>query len=291
MSNYFSRIFDGDSWNGFTDNPITNAFTDPLGSMSDSLGFSNTDQIDSALDSLDSSKSYWDTAYDNNNATLQNYLNAASGTYNGNKDLLNSVYGDSLSKYNSAVSNYENLGGYDPQSFSYSGTVEDFMSPATAMRVKAASDAITKSQANAGNMFSSDYLNALNAKAQAIASEEYDNAYDRMNTDRTATLNEWKANTEEKKNAYDSQAELYKNLVSLYGNDRSSYVTGLTENENDYLNNLGDYYSQMINNQNAYTEGMSNINTSKAQTQLSENNGVGDMLNFGLNAYNSFMAG
>ena len=39
-------------------------------------------------------------------------------------------------------------------------------------------------------MFSSDYLNALNAKSQAMASEEYDKAFNRYAQDKSQALQE-----------------------------------------------------------------------------------------------------
>jgi len=253
--------------------------------------FGNGDSVDTATAALDGSKAYWDANKTNNETLLNNYMQSVDSTYNGNNNILNKTYGNALQNYDSAMADYKNMGAYTPGQFNYSKSVEEFMSPAVAMRQKAASDAITKSQANAGNMFSSDYLNALNAKAQAIASEEYDKAYDRMNSDRQMQLNEWQAQNAENRAAYDSQADIYKNLVTLYGNDRSNYTTGLLENNNSYLNNVGDYYSNLINNNNAYTQGMTNIDIAKANAELSHDNGISNMLDFGLNAFNTFAAG
>jgi len=168
--------------------------------------------------------------------------------------------------------------------FGYDKTVEDFASPATAMRVQNAMNAIENSRANAGDMFSSDHLNALNAKAQAIASEEYEKAFDRYNADRTRTLNEWNANNEEKKNAYASQNDIYKTMMNQLANDYNTDTTNL-------MNSLSDYYGGLVNANNAYTNGLANMNTSLGNASLSENNGVADMLNFALNAFNSIMAG
>lgn len=168
--------------------------------------------------------------------------------------------------------------------FGYNKTVEDFANPASAMRVKTAMDAIENSRANAGDMFSSDTLNALNAKAQAIASEEYEKAFDRYNTDRSRSLNEWNANNDERRNAYTSQNDIYKTMMNQLSNDYNTDTTNL-------MNSLNDYYGNLVNANNAYTNGLTNMNTSLGNASLSENNGVADMLNFGLNAFNSFMAG
>ena len=41
------------------------------------------------------------------------------------------------------------MGTYNPSKFEYNKSVDDFMSPAVDMRIKAANEAITNSQANA----------------------------------------------------------------------------------------------------------------------------------------------
>lgn len=133
-------------------------------------------------------------------------------------------------------------------------------------------------------MFSSDYLNSLNAKSQAIASEEYENAFNRYAQDKNQALQEQQFNANENQNAYKSQSDLYKTLMTQLGNDYNTDTT-------NWLNGLGDYYGGMINANNAYTNGLANVNTSLANASLSENNGVGDMLNFALNSFNSVMAG
>ena len=110
-------------------------------------------------------------AYDNaNRALYSQYLNKMNGTY-----------GDVAGKYGDYLSNIENQEVYDPGQFSYDKDVNDFYSKAANQRVNQATNAITNSRANAGGMFSSDYLNELAAKQQALASEEWDKAYDRYN--------------------------------------------------------------------------------------------------------------
>lgn len=162
--------------------------------------------------------------------------NVMAGQY---KDFIDNMYGTSNADYQSALTNYmNNVGNY-----SYDKDVKDFYSPAAQLRVQQAMDAITNSNANAGNMFSSDYINSLAAKQQALASEEYDKAYDRMMADKNYGLQEYSTNT----NALG-------NLASMLGNDR-----------NTYANAYGDYMSQLINNENALTQGLTNINSNKAQ--------------------------
>jgi len=262
------------TWLGGAGNYVGDFF-DVVG---DALGTNNSDQVDDAKGYLDESKTLWDQNKETTQGYLDEYLGTVSDSHNDSIAKNESLYGDANQKYQDAMNNYESLGGYNAQNFNYDKSVDDFMSPAVEMRQKAAANAITKSQANAGNMFSSDYLDALNAKSQAIASEEYDKAYDRYNTDRVAALNEWNAQNDELHKAYDSQSDLYKNLASQYGSDRDAYMSNYTNITNGYNDNLGDYYSNLINSENAYTQGVANINAAKGDTALSEQHGIGGIL-------------
>jgi hypothetical protein len=95
-------------------------------------------------------------------------------------------------------------------------------------------------------MFSSDYLNQLNAKAQAMASEEYDKAYDRMMKDRQMGLQEYTTN----------QNKLG-NIASMMGQDTGKYADA-----------LGNYYSTQIDASNALTNGIADLNTQGAQLNM-----------------------
>ena len=124
-------------------------------------------------------------------------------------------------------------------------------------KFKTAMDNITKSNANAGNMFSSDYLNQLNAKSQAIASEEWDKAYDRYMQDKQMQLQEYNTN----------QSKLA-NVANMLG-----------QNVNAYSNNMGSVYTNLINNNNALTQGLADINSSIAQNNLNKKTTAQALLN------------
>ena len=131
-------------------------------------------------------------------------------------------------------------------------------------------DSITNSQANAGNMFSSDYLNALNAKSQAMASDEYDKAYGRQQNDRTSKLSEYNTNIANEKFGYQSLSDLYDNLAKSHGKDSSTM---------DEV--LGDYISNLINSKNAAAEGKTNLTTTEANLRANEKpmiEGVSDLM-------------
>ena len=179
-----------------------------------------------------------------NDAALSAY-DKAMGTSDDNRELykqyldnMNATYGDLAGKYADYLSNIENQKVYDPGQFSYSGDVNDFYSKAANQRIKQATDAITNSRANAGSMFSSDYLNELAAKQQALASEEWDKAYDRYMQDRGQKANEWQMNANAGQQAYD-------NIYS-----KNSDLLGVAQNAQDNVSNAYANYLQNLANQN-----------------------------------------
>lgn len=151
---------------------------------------------------------------------------------------MNSTYGDLAGKYADYLSNIENLKVYDPGQFSYSGDVNDFYSKAANQRIKQATDAITNSRANAGSMFSSDYLNELAAKQQALASEEWDKAYDRYMQDRSQSLGEFSTNA-------NLGNQVYQNLMN-----KNTTLLGQAQNAQDNVSNAYTNYLQNLANQN-----------------------------------------
>ena len=111
----------------------------PFSYVANALGFGNSDQVENAQNAIEKNKGLWDRNYNDNQEALNNYLNAISEVHDPTlKD-----------QYNQAKSDYANMGTYAPSKFDYRKSVEDFMSPAVDMRIKAANDAITNSQANA----------------------------------------------------------------------------------------------------------------------------------------------
>lgn len=212
-----------------------------MGDFLESIGFGNSKKVNKANQALEGIKSDLQAASQRNEGYIGDYNN-----------LLDSLYGNSVSNYDDALNKYINS-----EAFGYKGDVEDFASPAIERRIKTAMDNITKSNANAGNMFSSDYLNQLNAKSQAIASEEWDKAYDRYMQDKNMQLQEY--NTNQNKLA---------NVANMLG-----------QNVNAYSNNMGSVYTNLINNNNALTQGLADINSSIAQNNLNKKTGAQSLLN------------
>ena len=209
--------------------------------IGEALGFGNSKKVNQANQALEGIKGDLRAASQKNEGYIGDYNN-----------LLDNLYGNSVTNYDDALNKYINS-----EAFGYKGDVEDFASPAIERRVKTAMDNITKSNANAGNMFSSDYLNQLNAKSQAIASEEWDKAYDRYMQDKNMQLQEYNTN----------QSKLA-NVANMLG-----------QNVNAYSNNMGSVYTNLINNNNALTQGLADINSSIAQNNLNKKTTAQALLN------------
>ena len=96
-------------------------------------------------------------------------------------------------------------------------------------RVEAAMSAINDSAATGGNRFSSDYANRVGAKQQAMASEEWANAYQRLMQDRQQQLTEWQNNTQNQWNNYNANVDRSKYLIDQLNNDRNAYTQGIGE--------------------------------------------------------------
>lgn len=207
----------------------------------ENFGFGNTRKVDNANESLEGIKSDLANAAKKNEGYIGDY-----------RDMLNSLYGSSVADYSQALKNY-----MDSDNFKYKGSIEDFASPAIERRVKTAMDNITKSNANAGNMFSSDYLNQLNAKSQAVASEEWDKAYDRYMADKNMQLQE-----------YNTNQNKLSNIANLLG-----------QNMNTYANDMGSVYTNLINSNNALTQGLTDVNSNIAQNKLNMKTSSQSLLN------------
>ena len=179
------------------------------------------------------------------NAAAKEAYDKAMETSNANRALysqylnkMNGTYGDVAGKYNDYLSNIENQEVYDPGQFSYDKDVNDFYSKAANQRVNQATNAITNSRANAGGMFSSDYLNELAAKQQALASEEWDKAYQRYNQDRSMALNEFSTNA-------NLVNQRYQNLFN-----KNTTLLGQAQNAQDNVSNAYANYLQNLASQN-----------------------------------------
>lgn len=134
---------------------------------------------------------------------------------------------------------------YQNDGFQFSGDVGDYFDPAANQRVDAAMTAIDNVAASGGNRFSSDYVNRVANKQQALASEEWERAYDRLMKDRQQQLTEWNMNSQNAWNNYNATQDRAKYAVDAYGNDRNQYVQGIGDATMAAMNNrLGGLQTQ-----------------------------------------------
>lgn len=227
--------------------------------IGDFLGTSNNSAIDSSIESLDKIKDYADGVSSANRALYGDYFGQMQDMYGGNA----SKYADAVDSLADAIANYKD--------FEYTGSVNDFLDPARNQRVAAAMSAINNSSASGGNRFSSNYLDKLAAKQQSLASEEWRAAYDRLMQDRNQQLSEW--NT--KQNRINNMGT----LAGLYGNDR-----------NQLSDAIGNYYSNLANQNNADLTVMSDVAQNKANLNTQRKNGVMDFLSGVGNIAGAFLA-
>lgn len=208
-----------------------------------------------------------DRRVSNANAAIQKAQDKANATSAANRDLYNqfynkteSTYGDTASKVDDYLKNLEGMEAYDPGQFSYSGDVNDFYSKAADLRVKNAMNNLRESS----DIFSSDYQDAMAAKQQAMASEEWDKAYERYMQDRSQTANEWQMNANAGQQAYEN----------TYGKNKD--LLGVAQNSQDNLMNAyGNYINNMANQNNVDTQNYANMVQQMAANENSKKGFLG----------------
>ena len=230
-----------------------------LDTLGDLLGTSNNKAVNQGIASLDEIKAYADDIAAKNNALYGDYYGQMQG-----------MYGDNAAKYNDAVNNLVEAIS-QRKDFDYQGNVNEFMDPAANQRVAAAMGAINNASASGGNRFSSNYLDKVAAKQQAIASEEWKSAYDKLMRDRNQQLQEWQTGQQKINNLG--------SVASLYGNDRTALADA-----------IGNYYGNMANQNNANIEVMSDIAQNKANLNASRSNGMGDIIGGAAKIAGAFLA-
>lgn len=203
----------------------------------------------------------------NANSSIQKAQDKADAASSANRDLYNqfynktqSTYGDTAAKVDDYLKNLEGMEAYDPGKFEYTGDVNDFYSKAADLRIKNAMNNLRESS----DMFSSDYQDAMAAKQQAMASEEWDKAYDRYMRDRSQTANEWQMNANAGQQAYTNQYNQNKDLL------------GVAQNSQDNLMNAyGNYINNMANQNNIDTQNYANMVQQMAANNNSKKNLLG----------------
>ena len=226
-----------------------------------------------ALDFLDPGDVFGfqqDKRVSNANAAIKQAQKKADANSAANKDLYNqfydktqSTYGDTAAKVDDYLKNLEGMNAYDPGTFEYTGDVNDFYSKAADLRVKNAMNALRESS----DIFSSDYQDAMAAKQQAMATEEWDKAYDRYMRDRSQTANEWQMNANAGQQAYDNTYGKNKDLLSVAQNA-----------QDNLMNAYGNYINNMANQNNVDTQNYSNMVQQIAANQNSKKGMLGRIL-------------
>ena len=226
-----------------------------------------------ALDFLDPGDVFGfqqDKRVSNANAAIKQAQKKADANSAANRDLYNqfydktqSTYGDTAAKVDDYLKNLEGMKAYDPGKFEYTGDVNDFYSKAADLRVKNAMNALRESS----DIFSSDYQDAMAAKQQAMATEEWDKAYDRYMRDRSQTANEWQMNANAGQQAYDNTYGKNKDLLSVAQNA-----------QDNLMNAYGNYINNMANQNNVDTQNYSNMVQQIAANQNSKKGMIGRLL-------------
>ena len=200
------------------------------------------------------------------NAALDDVYKKGQETSQQNKSLYNQYlnrvqgeYGDVANRYNDYLNAVENQEVYNPGEFSFDKSVDDYYSKFANQRQAQAMNAITNNAANAGGMFSSDYLNSMAAKQQALASEEADKAYDRYMQERGQSLNEFSTNANLQNQAYQNLANKYNNLLNI--------AAGAKDN---VTNAYGNYISNLANQNNTDLQNYASVMQSKAANEASK---------------------
>lgn len=201
-------------------------------------------------------------AYDRIQGAADAAVNANAQDIQAYKNLIASQYGNGAANYQDALAKFLNSDVYQNEGFTPTGSVEDFYDPYANQRVDAAMSAINQSAANGGNRFSSDFISRVGAKQQAMASEEWEKAYNKLVADRNQQLAIWQNNSQNAWNNYNATNDRAKYAVDAYGNDRNQYVQG-----------LGDATMAAMNNRLGGLQTMANVAAGQANAMQNQNAG------------------
>ena len=223
------------------------------------MGF--TDILGDILDPGDLFGTRQESRIENANDASEKAYNNALAMSNKNRQLFNDYYGeakklysDQANKVGDRIKAIEDMKAYDPGSFEYKGDVNDFYSKAANQRINDAMGLIREQS----DMFSSDYLNALTAKQTAMASEEWDKAYDRYMRDRNQQLQEFSTNANLGQQAYNNKYNKNKDLLGVSQNAQDnlmnaygSNISNLANQNNTDAQNYANWTQQVAANDNS----------------------------------------
>jgi hypothetical protein len=213
-----------------------------INDLADALGFGNNKQTDAAKQTLDEMLARANGVSAQNRGLIRDYYDQMNGTFS-----------EGASKYNDAVAALADAIAHQGD---YDKTVDDFLDPAREQRVQAAMSAINNSAAAGGSRFSSNYLDKVAAKQQALASEEWRSAYDRLMQDRQQQLQQAQTGVQN-----------LGTMANIYGNDR-----------NNLMQALSDYTSNMANQNNADLQMATDVMGQKANLDANRKGGFSAIL-------------
>ena len=213
-----------------------------INDLADALGFGNNKQTDDAQQTLDEMLARANATSSQNRGLMRDYYDQMNGTYSAG-----------ASKYNEAVASLADAIAHQGD---YDKTVNDFLDPAREQRVQAAMSAINNSAAAGGNRFSSNYLDKVAAKQQALASEEWRSAYDRLMQDRQQQLQQAQTGVQN-----------LGTMANIYGNDRNNLMQALSE-----------YTSNMANQNTADLQMATDVMGQKANLDANRKGGFSAIL-------------
>ena len=210
--------------------------------LADALGFGNNKQTDAAQRTLDEMLARANGVSAQNRGLIRDYYDQMNGTFS-----------EGAGKYNDAVAALADAIAHQGD---YDKTVDDFLDPAREQRVQAAMSAINNSAAAGGNRFSSNYLDKVAAKQQALASEEWRSAYDRLMQDRQQQLQQAQTGVQN-----------LGTMANIYGNDRNNLMQALSE-----------YTSNMANQNNADLQMATDVMGQKVNLDMNRKGGFSAIL-------------
>lgn len=210
--------------------------------LADALGFGNNKQTDAAQQTLDEMLARANGVSAQNRGLIRDYYDQMNGTFS-----------EGAAKYNDAVAALADAIAHQGD---YDKTVDDFLDPAREQRVRAAMSAINNSASAGGSRFSSNYLDKVAAKQQALASEEWRSAYDRLMQDRQQQLQQAQTGVQN-----------LGTMANIYGNDRNNLMQALSE-----------YTSNMANQNNADLQMATDVMGQKANLDANRKGGFSAIL-------------
>ena len=210
--------------------------------LADALWFGNNKQTNAAQRTLDDMLVRANSTSARNRGLISDYYDRMNGTFS-----------EGASKYNEAVASLADAIAHQDD---YDKTVDDFLDPARNQRVQAAMSAINNSAAAGGNRFSSNYLDKVAAKQQALASEEWRSAYDRLMQDRQQQLQQSQTGVQN-----------LGTMANIYDNDRNNLMQALSE-----------YMSNMANQNNADLQMATDVMGQKANLDANRKGGFSAIL-------------